>query len=139
MSEAVIDASVTTRWFIEDDPLHRACLAARETYDAVAPSRVLTETANALWRYVRVGRLSIAAACDAVGYVDDEVVTISDADLVRAAQRLSHDADHSVYDCLYVALAMRIGAPLVTADLRMARKFDGQAGLALLALSAGSI
>ena len=137
MSEAVFDASVTTRWFIEDDVLHQACLRARETNDAVAPGLILSETANALWRYVRAGRLSIDAACEAVGYVDEEVVTIDDAELVRAAQRLSHDADHSVYDCLYVALALRLGAPLVTADLKLARKFERHPGLAVLALSQG--
>ena len=137
MSEAVFDASITTRWFVGDDPLHRQCLAARETYDGVAPGLILIETANALWRYVRLERLSIDAACEAVGYVDDEVAQVDDLDLVRAAQRLGHAADHPVYDCLYVALALRLSAPLITADLKMARKFEAHPALVLRPVSVG--
>ena len=44
---------------------------------------------------------------------DDETVT---ADAVRLALAL----DHPVYDCVYLALAHRIGATVVTADRRFA-------------------
>lgn len=131
MSGAVFDASVTTRWFIEDDPLFRDCLYAREFYDGVAPTLVIAETANALWRYVRVGRLNVDAACDAVAIVRDEVALIDDVDLVRAAQVLGQGLDHPVYDCLYAVLAMRSGLPLVSADLKFVRKFRSVTGLML--------
>ncbi len=131
MSGAVFDASVTTRWFIEDDPLFHDCLNAREAHNGVAPMLVIAETANALWRYVRAGRLNVDAACDAVAIVRDEIALIDDADLVRAAQVLSQGLDHPVYDCLYAALAMRSGLPLVSADLKFVRKFQAVTGLTL--------
>ena len=46
---------------------------------------------------------------------DDETVS---ADAVRLALAL----DHPVYDCVYLALAHRIGAMVVTADLRFPTK-----------------
>jgi len=137
VSEAVFDASVTTRWFVEDDVLHRQCLSAREVYDGIAPSLILAETANALWRYVRLDRLSIDAACAAIGYVNEEVAQVEDVDLVRASQRLGHALDHPVSDCLYVALALRLGVPLVTADLKLARKFGSHPGLVIRAIAVG--
>jgi predicted nucleic acid-binding protein len=32
---------------------------------------------------------------------------------------------HPVYDCFYIALAMREAVPLLTADLRLAQRFGG--------------
>lgn len=43
-----------------------------------------------------------------------------DADLVDDARRLSAESDHPVYDCLYLALALRHGVPVITADRRFA-------------------
>ncbi|WP_338045133.1 PIN domain-containing protein [Paracraurococcus ruber] len=37
-----------------------------------------------------------------------------------------------MYDCFYVALAQREGAPLVTADARLARAFGTDAEIRLL-------
>ena len=39
-----------------------------------------------------------------------------DADLARAALGLARELDHPVYDCVYLALARRRGAPFITLD-----------------------
>ena len=38
------------------------------------------------------------------------------ADLAAPAMALAHELDHSVYDCVYLALAHRCGASLVALD-----------------------
>jgi predicted nucleic acid-binding protein len=43
-----------------------------------------------------------------------EIVDV--ADLAEPALILARELDHSVYDCVYIALAHRRGAPLVTLD-----------------------
>jgi predicted nucleic acid-binding protein len=55
--------------------------------------------------------------------------------LMRAAQRLSAERDHPVYDCLYASLARLIDAPLITADERLIRKLSGLDGLKVFSLS----
>lgn len=47
------------------------------------------------------------------------------------AHSLALRRDHSVYDCFYVALAMREGAPLLTADRRLAQRFAADAEIRL--------
>lgn len=42
-------------------------------------------------------------------------------ELIEAATRLAVTLDHSVYDCLYLALAVREHTRLVTADQQFAR------------------
>ena len=44
--------------------------------------------------------------------------------LLQAATRLALDLDHPAYDCLYVALAVDRGCPLVTADERLRQRVE---------------
>ena len=44
------------------------------------------------------------------------------AQLHEAAFRIANALNHPVYDCLYIALATRDAAPLVTADGALARR-----------------
>ena len=59
----------------------------------------------------RAGALAAAISEMAVNWTEDEGICPD-------AVRLSLALDHPVYDCLYLALAHRIGATLVTADAR---------------------
>jgi predicted nucleic acid-binding protein len=43
--------------------------------------------------------------------------------------RLVDETGHSAYDCEYVALAQRLGVPLVTGDRQLARQFPETAAL----------
>lgn len=58
-----------------------------------------------------------------------------DRSLLPAAQRLSIQLDHPVYDCVYVALAVREGVALITADQRLAAKASGMTQIAVVTLS----
>jgi predicted nucleic acid-binding protein len=42
-------------------------------------------------------------------------------ELVEDATRLAETLDHRVYDCLYLALAVREGTRLITADRQLVR------------------
>ena len=89
----------------------------------VMSSRLLeVEIRNVFWKYVRVGTLAtqeaqqrVEAAIDLV----DVFVPIED----NVAESLSEAirCDHSVYDMLYLTIARRTGAVLLTADKRLAR------------------
>ncbi len=48
-----------------------------------------------------------------------------DADLARTALAIAIELDHPVYDCIYLALARRRGAPLVTLDRRLTARLAG--------------
>jgi predicted nucleic acid-binding protein len=38
---------------------------------------------------------------------------------------LAMEIDHSPYDCIYLALAIEAGMPLITADAKLVRKLAG--------------
>lgn len=121
MKKAVFDASIAAKWFVEDAKSDQA-IRYRLDYDQIAPGLILVEVANVLLRYVRVGEFPAEAVTQAVRNVEQTVVTTGDQQLISEATELAHKAAHSIYDMLYVALALRSGLPLVTADLKLAGK-----------------
>ena len=122
MSVAVFDASVALKWLVADDLLAAPALAARGEFEPVAPSFIQIEVANALWKYVRTGQADLDDAVEGVALLAKLMNLYPDDDLLAPAQRMAARLTHSVYDCLYLALAQRLSCPLVTADRRLAER-----------------
>lgn len=116
----VLDASAVVR-IIEGSP--QAAPLRQVLADAalvVAPELMLTEVANALWRLHRAGELplkdlqpQLAAAAELVDHIEP------DRHLQVEALALACHLNHPVYDCLYLALARREAAAVLTADKRL--------------------
>jgi len=86
----------------------------------LAPELMLTEVANTLWKLSRIGSLVavdpqvlLAGARDLVDQFEP------DRELQVEALALACHLDHPVYDCLYLALARREAAQILTADQRL--------------------
>lgn len=124
----IIDTSVVVKWFVDEDGSELAWLLAKSSVERVAPELVIAETANVLQRKIRTGQLADAQASAALKnrpFFFDRLVP--SVDLVNEAFNLSRVLDHSVYDCMYLALALMDGdAQLVTSDV----KFIGKANAA---------
>ncbi|SDL93215.1 type II toxin-antitoxin system VapC family toxin [Maricaulis salignorans] len=118
MSVFILDASVATRMFLAVPERLRALAAAR-AYEFIAPRLILTETANALWKYVRRGDITLDQAQEAVRQLDRQLSIVDDFRLIVLAQRLAAELDHPVYDCVYLATAQSYQYPLLTADKRL--------------------
>ena len=116
----VIDASVLVKWFVDETGSDRAARLRRE--DLLAPDLILVEVGNALWKLRRRGVLDGADYFDAIEALRAAPVALTAArDLLPPAARLAAEIDHPLYDCLYLALAMREGFPLVTDDQRLVK------------------
>lgn len=120
MTAIVIDASVLVKWFVDEPRADRA--AALRSGELIAPDVILIEVGNALWKLQRRGVLSGADYAEAVETLRAAPITLTPGqELLLPAARIAAELDHPLYDCLYVALAMREGFPLVTDDQRLLR------------------
>ena len=116
-ARAVLDASAAVRLVLNGE--HAAQLAAKLEDVAVVttPELFCSEVANALWKYVRAGKLDLDPATTllekALSLVDDLVPerTLAAEALVAAARH-----QHRVYDMMYAVLARRSGATVITTD-----------------------
>ena len=113
----VVDASIALKWVLEE----QGSAAAEELLekDLAAPSLWLLEAANALWRRTVRGELTQADAEERLTELTKApVASVPLEQDLPEAMRLALQLNHPVYDCLYWALAKRLGTYVVTADTR---------------------
>ena len=81
-----------------------------------------SEVANSTWRMARQGAIEPAGAAAHVASIRGMPLRwADDEEMAGDAVRLAIELDHPAYDCMYLALAHRLGARLVTADVHFAR------------------
>jgi predicted nucleic acid-binding protein len=113
----VIDASVALKWVL-DEPGKEAADALLDV-ELVAPALWLLEAANALWKRAGRGEISSQEASERlVELYNAPVTTTPIEDDLQAALDLASSLHHPVYDCLYLAVAIREATHVVTADRR---------------------
>lgn len=94
----------------------------------IAPDIIHAEMANALWANSFSKRIPPELAIElnlAWQPLVDEIH--ESAALADHALKLSISLGHPIYDCLFLALAIRESAPVVTADAKFLRLLDGTA------------
>jgi predicted nucleic acid-binding protein len=123
----VVDASVAVKW-VTGEQNRDAANALLDSGERLAgPFLLRTEVAAAVARKARFKEITAADASAAVGLwagilrAADMELLAEDADLMRALE-LSLELNHPLQDCIYLALAERLDAPLITADEKFAAK-----------------
>lgn len=113
----VIDASVAIKWVIPEE--HSNVARALRTEVLIAPAIWTAEVGNVLWRHVVHGEIGPEEAVYFLSRLRAAPVMIADLDSdIEAALSLAVELNHPIYDCLYLALALRENTHVVTADKR---------------------
>ena len=128
MTPTVVDASVAVKWCLprEHEDLALQAEELLVSYRAgteifLVPDLFWLEVANALWKAVWKQKIDSEVAARSLQVVRDlNIPTISSVDLVPRALRLAVEHRRTVYDSIYVALALHAKANLITADERLA-------------------
>jgi predicted nucleic acid-binding protein len=116
----VIDASVATKWAVIEEQRQPALNLLKEGHDLIAPSILLGEVANALWKKHRLGEINRKQAAAGLAAVKAAMGSLEEVPrLAEAALRIGMELDHPDYDCFYIACAVATAAPLITADRRL--------------------
>lgn len=116
----VLHASAALRLITQDPAAADLARQVEQMALLLAPELMLTEVANALWKLQRAGGLEgidpqvlLADARDLVDQIEP------DRTLQVEALALACHLNHPVYDCLYLALARREAASLLSTDQRL--------------------
>ena len=113
----VVDASVAVKWVVPEVLTDEAEQLLAGDEELVAPDLIEVEAANALWKKTVRREMSAAEADGALELLRESgLVLRPTGPLLPRAMRLAHRLGHPIYACVYLALAEREGARLVTAD-----------------------
>ena len=127
----VVDNDVISYFWIQMDTGRSA--PARQVREKepewAAPRLWRSEFRNVLRGYMAGGYMSLGEAIgfahDAEADLADHTYEVESRDVLQLVER----SGHSAYDCEYVALAQRLGVPLVTGDKRLVQVFPETAVL----------
>jgi predicted nucleic acid-binding protein len=120
MAVITLDASAAIRMVLSPADHEELLNAVESASEVMAPQLFCAETGNALWKYCRAGLLD----ADVLGERHAEAMSlvslwIPDKGLFPEALALAVRRGHSVYDCLYLVMARRFDAVLLTADKKL--------------------
>ena len=119
MKTLIIDASVAAKWFFPEDLSSAALRLFSPRRRLFAPDLIWSEVANVVWK--RVKRKDVSAD-EGRNILEDFLRTpleiIPSSPLLLVAYELATATGRTVYDCLYLSLAVSRNCVLVTADRR---------------------
>lgn len=119
----VVDASVAAKWLLPEPGSQEAIDLQEGPHELFAPDLIRLEVAAAITRRVRAEKDALdpddaVSRCDRWLRLLDRAVIflIPEAELLEQAVKLSAKIKHPLQDCMYLAAAKRLDAPLITAD-----------------------
>lgn len=121
MSALIVDASVGLKWFVAEVHSAEALLWRNSTPDLHTLAVFFDiEVANILWKKVERAELLLADATLILSKLNALPLTRhAEASVLQAAFSVAAQLHRTVYDCLYLALAIQLGGRMLTADQRL--------------------
>lgn len=116
---AVLDASAAIELILSRPAAEEISKLISKAELVLAPDLYVAEVSNALWKHANAQGESEAYTellDDAVALADDLIDSVS---LYREAFALSTQHQHPVYDSLYLVVARRNSATILTVDRRL--------------------
>jgi predicted nucleic acid-binding protein len=128
LKQVIVDASVAAKWLLPgvheplaDEALHLLAEYSNGEIEFAVPDLFWAEVGNLLWKAVRLKRCSLSEAKSGLTLLNEYGFrTISSKSLLDLAVSLATAFNRTLYDSLYVALAVSSKSQLVTADEKLA-------------------
>lgn len=133
MSNFVVDSSVAVKWFLPEDHTDAASRLLSGNHRLMVPDLLYAEVANVLWKRVGRGEMEEGQASITLQQLDALLLEVHPSwSLNLLALEIACRTGRTAYDSLYIALAVREQAELVTADRRLYNSLQGYGFAALL-------
>jgi predicted nucleic acid-binding protein len=121
LKRCVVDASVGGKWFVQEKHTDSALALLRAVRELFVPELFYAEAGSVLWKKVRRNELGAADARKAFASLLGfrRLAPRPIKPLMPYALELALRHQCTVYDALYLALAVQLDCPVVTADRKL--------------------
>ncbi len=120
------------KWSVSEALSDAAHSLLEADHELIAPDLLQIEASNALIKKVRRHEMSAVIAREAVDAIARYVLLRPSAGVFNAAVEIALTQGCTVYDAVYIALALNEECPLVTADERLVRGLKSALGDAMI-------
>ncbi|MDM8564804.1 type II toxin-antitoxin system VapC family toxin [Candidatus Halobeggiatoa sp. HSG11] len=115
----VVDSSVAIKWYFPEIHTEVAGLLLNPTYQLHVPQLFLLEFINVVCKKRRRGEIDNNES----DFVINEIQQVplkwhNDRSVLLKAYEIANETQRSLYDCLYLSLAISLNGKMVTADLK---------------------
>lgn len=122
----MVDASVAIKWFVPEQLSVEAAELLEGTAPLLAPDLLMPEVGNVLWKKVVRRELRATEAREILQALRRvPLKLVPSTELVESALEIATRFRRTVYDGMYVALAVAAEGVMVTADERLANAMAG--------------
>lgn len=126
MTACVVDASTVAAALFQEEYEDAAGAILRETEELRAPDLICAEFGSVVWKRYRRGAIDERQARGLMAdFLGLPLRIMPSARLIDEALRLALTTGRTVYDCLYLALAVEDDTVMVTADGRLVSSLAG--------------
>jgi len=126
MRTVVVDASVAAKWFLPEPDAAAALRLLDGRHRLAAPDLIYAETGNIIWKLHSRGVLDKNEALEMVEHFLSMPLDVYDSTFLLApALEIAIATRRTVYDSLYLSLAIELDASVITADERWANALAG--------------
>ncbi len=129
----VVDASVIAKWILPGEPdqeiadqIKRDHVAGRSRL--CAPSLLIQEVTNSIWKAVKLKRLSLNDGQEALEALSDMQLDLRETNWTEASQilKIAITLNLTAYDAQYILLSEKLKATLITADQKLFEAAKGK-------------
>jgi predicted nucleic acid-binding protein len=119
MKSLVMDASVAAKWFLPEPDAPAAVRLLNGRYRLAAPDLIRAEFGNIVWKLRSRNVLDTNEASEMIEHFLSMPLEIHDTTcLLASALEIAISTHRTVYDSLYLALAVELDGIVITADER---------------------
>ena len=120
MSRYVVDASVAIKWYLPEIHKTYALYLIGSGHILLAPDLILGEVGGILWKWSRKSLITGDEATIFMNlFLKVDLEIVSSIGLISLAFEIASSIGVTVYDCLYVSVAIMRNAILITADRKL--------------------
>lgn len=126
MGPFVLDASVALKWFLPEQYSEYALRLKPASTNLHVPAFFFLEFTHVACKKQRRREVTAAEVIGMIGIMRSAALRRhEDAAILPRALELALQLNVGFYDCMYLALALELDCPFVTADRRLAHRVSG--------------
>jgi predicted nucleic acid-binding protein len=113
----VVDASVAIKWFVPEVHTEAAARLLEGDNQMLAPDLLFPEFGNILWKKIRRSEIRVSEAREILKALEAVPLQIhATQPLIESAFEIAYGLERSVYDSVYLSLAVMNECRMITAD-----------------------